>query len=306
MSAIGTLNAETIDIVYRLLLGRPPESEALVQNFVEHCNFKDMRNVIVGSPEFIECALKKTRGTKIEFFEALHVDELNAVMRCLEHLTTLRLPLLGKRIADVGSGMGLMASYFVERRCTVDLFDVSPRFIELAKIYNGSTYDEKLLRNMNFILADFDSAELTVSKKFDATVCYNVLWQSKNVSDFLNNLSDITDKILVLETRVAYGEHEDLLAMVDRGDNSPNSLPAIRSIPTRKWMWNALGKHFPFVYVPHTQPHHRSFPGNWNRSASGRSNFGRAVFVASREELDLDTLSPQLVVNHTRMDAVST
>lgn len=300
MSASRTLSAETIDVVYRLLLGRLPESESLVQSFVEHCDFKDMRNIIVGSPEFIECALKKTRGTDIDFFDALHIDELSAIMRCLEHLTTLNLPLFGKRIAIVGSGLGLMASYFIERRCSVDLFDASPQLVDLSKIYIGSTSDERMTRNIRFNVTDFDAPELSISKKFDAAICYNVLWQSRSISDFLNNLAEITDKILVLETRVAYGDQEDLLVMVDREVSSQDGLPVFRNIPTRKWMWSALKKHFPFVYAPHTQPCHRSFPSGWKRSSNGRSNFGRAIFIASRAQLDLDTLDPQLVVNHTR------
>ncbi len=299
MSAIRALSAETINVVYRLLLGRLPESESLVQQFVENCDFKDMRNIIVGSPEFVECALNKTRGTDIDFFDALHIDELSAIMRCLEHLTTLNLPLFGKKIANVGSGLGLMASYFIERRCTVDLFEASPHFVDLSKIYIGSTSDERLMRNIRFNVADFDAPELSISKKFDATICYNVLWRSKSISDFLNNLAKITDKILVLETRVAYGDQEDVLVMVDQKASSQKGLPVLQNIPTRKWMRSALEKHFPFVYVPHTQPYHRSFPSGWNRSSNGRSNFGRAIFIASRAQLDLDTLGPLQVVNHT-------
>ncbi|MCX7899305.1 MAG: hypothetical protein N2444_04345, partial [Methylocystis sp.] len=174
-----------------------------------------------------------------------------------------------------------------------------------SKIYIGSTCDEKLLRNVTFSVADFDEPELKISKKFDVTVCYNALWQSNGISVFLNNLADITDEILVLETRVAYGDQEDLLVMVDRDAGAPKGLPAVRNIPTRKWVWSALEKNFPFVYAPYTQPHHRGFPSNWNRSGNGRSNFGRAIFIASREELGLDTLSPQLVVNHARPDIVS-
>jgi len=304
MSEARPLNAETINIIYELLLGRAPESDTLVQKYIEYCDLKDMRNSIVGSPEFIGCALKKARGTEIAFFEALHIDELNGVMRCLEHLNTLNLAISGKRTAVVGSGLGLMASYFAVRWCKVDLFDASSSMMEIAKAYIGASDDESLTRNVGFNVVEFDSPGQAPSTKFDLTICYNYFWQSKSASDFLDNLAAMTENMLIVETRVAFGEHEDLLVMVDPNANRMNAgQPNLRHIPTRKWLWSALGDRFPFVYVPRTQPRHHGFPNNWSRPINGGLHFGRAVFIASRTELDLETLSPQLLAKHENADA---
>src|ERR1019366_1504863 len=71
--------------------------------------------------------------------------------------------------------------------------------------------------------------------------------------------------------------------------------------PTREWVFEALGGYFPFVYQTHTQPNHPEFPIDWKHLTYAPPLL-RAVFVASKQPLDLPSLSPRLLDVQQRLD----
>jgi hypothetical protein len=73
------------------------------------------------------------------------------------------------------------------------------------------------------------------------------------------------------------------------------------SRPTREWVFEALGRCFPFVYHTQTQPNHPEFPVNW-KDLTYAPPLIRAVFVASKQPLDLPSLSPRLLDVQQRLD----
>ncbi|CAN2536332.1 hypothetical+protein [Methylocapsa aurea] len=281
------LTAEAVRAAYLLLLAREPESEAIVQNYVDHSNFDKLKDIILGSREFVARALQEDFVTNLPFFAAMHVDNLNSSMRGTEHLAILDLPISGKTVSDIGAGLGLMASFFFERKCKVNLVDKSESLIELAKIYHSSSR-ERDLSNLSFVVADFDSLEAPKLEQTAITICYDTLWQSKNIRSFIENLNTVTGEILVLETRAAFGIHDDLFVYLDTV--STHDGPTMVNIPTRPWLANRLGEYFPHVYQPTIQPRHCDFPNSWDLPLRNGAQYGRTVFIASRKEIDTPRL----------------
>jgi len=66
------------------------------------------------------------------------------------------------------------------------------------------------------------------------------------------------------------------------------------SRPTRQWVFNTLGRFFPFVYHTKTQPAHPEFPTDWN-DLDGAPPLIRSVFVASKFPLEMPTLTSELL-----------
>ena len=52
---------------------------------------------------------------------------------------------------------------------------------------------------------------------------------------------------------------------------------------------------FPYVYIPITQPNHEEFPVDWRDPESHDGHLQRAVFIGSRERLELPQLSETLL-----------
>jgi hypothetical protein len=73
------------------------------------------------------------------------------------------------------------------------------------------------------------------------------------------------------------------------------------SRPTRQWVFQALNGCFPFVYQTQTQPGHPEFPVNW-KDLTHAPPLVRAVFVASKQPLNLLSLSPRLLDVQQRFD----
>ena len=63
--------------------------------------------------------------------------------------------------------------------------------------------------------------------------------------------------------------------------------------PTRAWIFDKLNELFEYVYVPLTQPNYHEFHLDW--SVPNEHGLSRAIFIASREKMDNNLLSPTLV-----------
>jgi len=297
----GSLSREEIRAVYNFLLGREPESEFVVEDHIQNCPRNDFIWVILGSREFAE------RFNSINFklsplLASLQEPNIISVIRRLEHLSSLGLPLAGKSVTDVGCGVGHLSSFFLDRKCSVNLVDSAEKAIDVARAYLGA--NKRYNENASFHVLDFDAAGIEESIDPRAvTLCYDTLWLSNNIRRFLTNLAEITEELLVLETRCSPMESEDLFISRDLSSTDANGGEGLLiNIPTRSWLWSRLKESFPYVYATKTQPHHAEFPVDWTSLTGGRRGdaWGRAVFVASREPLACDALVDELGVRHER------
>ena len=195
------------------------------------------------------------------------------------HLASLGLDLEGKRILEVGAGIGLHTPFFLERGCTVTVTDGRAENVgEIARRLPGVQAD----------IVDLEHDEpLDRLGRFDAVYCYGLLYHLGNPERALRRLAEICDGLLLLETAVSPGSHDELLLVRDP-DHFNQALSGIGCRPTRLWVVNRLRTLLGHAYIPRTQPDHVDFPCDWKQPPI--QLMYRSIFVGSRQSLELATL----------------
>jgi len=133
--------------------------------------------------------------------------------------------------------------------------------------------------------ADAISFENVLSESFDVVHCYGLLYHTDDPASVLTAISHKCTGILLLETCVAFGDHEAINPVPERAHIASQSVSGIGCRPTRPWLFARLSALFPYVYATRTQPAHEDFPLDWTGQPSALRE-ARAVFIASRTRLN--------------------
>jgi SAM-dependent methyltransferase len=196
-----------------------------------------------------------------------------------QHLGSLGLDLKGKKVLEVGAGIGLHTPFFLERGCEVTVTDGRPE--NVAEIARRVPQARTAVVDMEI---DRSLAELG---RFDVVYCYGLLYHLANPERALARLAEVCDGLLLLETAVSPGNHDELLFVRDP-DYFNQAVSGIGCRPTRLWVLNRLRMLFGHAYIPCTQPDHVDFPADWKQPPI--QTMYRSIFVGSRAPLDLPTL----------------
>jgi FkbM family methyltransferase len=205
----------------------------------------------------------------------------------LVHLASLGLDLDGKRVLEVGAGIGLHTEFFERRGCDVLSTDGAPPNVA-----------EMLRRWPNRALGVLDldlPADLRALGMFDVVFCYGTLYHLRDPDGALARLAAICSGIILLETVVSRGAHVELNPVIE----PPSANQAVSGIgcrPTRPWVMSALRRHFGHAYTTLEQPEYPDFVTDW--SVIGHYGNLRAVFVGARQNLALPTLAETLPIRH--------
>jgi SAM-dependent methyltransferase len=204
----------------------------------------------------------------------------------LEHLASLRLPVRGQRVLEVGAGIGDHSRYYRDRGCQITITE--PREDNLA-----------LLR-YRFPDADIRKHDLEApgpeldNESFDITHCYGTLYHLGNPETTIEYLAKLTRGMLLLETCVSFGDGLEINLVPENLKDPTQATSGSGCRPTRPWLFEQLKKSFPYVYVPVTQPNHPEFPTDWTRPELHTAPLTRAIFIASRTPLTNDQLTTSL------------
>ena len=212
------------------------------------------------------------------------------------HLATLGIDLIGKRVLEVGAGIGLHTAFFESRGCDILSVDGNPANVaEMIRRYPA--------RKLG--LLDLDRpADLTSLGSFDIVYCYGTLYHLSDPGGALKRLAAICRGQLLLETMVALGDHPELHYAIEP-PTANQALHGIGARPTRAWVMAALSRYFGHAYTTRNQPDFPDFERDWRRTRSGGNL--RAIFVGSKIPLDLPTLSGALLERHDNaMEAMRT
>jgi SAM-dependent methyltransferase len=215
---------------------------------------------------------------------------LRHTARRLEHLASLRLPVRGLAVLELGAGVGDLSSYYLDRGCRVTITDARPD--NLA--YLRRRYPEGDVR-----LLDLEDPVLDDANTFDVVHCYSLLYHLSRPERALDFIDRHCRGLLLLETRVTLG---DGLAVAAVGEDRLDPTKAVSGTgcrPTRLWVFRALQERFAQVYVPKTQPNHEEFPTDWTTGQQAHP-FTRAIFIASRRPLDNNLLVTELPDHQAR------
>ncbi len=201
----------------------------------------------------------------------------------LGHLASLGLPLSGKRVLEVGAGIGLLTSFFLERGCSVLSTEARPDNVaQMRRRYPGREIG----------LLDLERPHTIEGLgRFDVIFCYGTLYHLAAPAPALQALSSVAPLIL-LETCCSPGDDENLNLVNEPARTRNQAKYGTGCRPTRPWVLSRLRENWGHAYVSVTQPDNPDFPLDWTPETLASANMKnvRAVFVGSRMELT----NPQL------------
>lgn len=223
----------------------------------------------------------RPQGGGIECFEteaALAINEAR-----LNHLASLGLPLSGRRVLEVGAGIGELTGFFLDRGCDVVATEARPENVEALR-RRRSEADVRI--------ADVERS-LVEFGRFDVVFCYGVLYHLENPLLALRNMAVVCDELLLVETMVCDSKLP-ILRLEDEPTSVNQALRGLAHRPSPAYLALALNRiGFEHVYVPREPPDHPDYrftqAGDLRTSRDGA--LLRGVFVASRAVLATPTLT---------------
>jgi Methyltransferase domain len=204
-----------------------------------------------------------------------------------EHLASLMLPIAGSTVLELGAGIGDHTSFFVDRGCSVTATDAR----EDNLVHLRARFPSIAARVVD--VEDDLPADLA---PHDIVYAYGLLYHLSDPVSALTRIASVTRDLLLLETCVSFGTDE-AINKVAEDRNDPTQAASGRGCrPTRSLIFNSLGRLFPHVYVPRTQPWHDEFPTHWLEQApASATGLYRSIFVASRAPLKSELLADHLL-----------
>jgi hypothetical protein len=234
--------------------------------------------------------------TPEEVFGGAHYQRHNA--RRLEHLASLRLPIAGRDVLELGAGIGDHTAFFLDRGCRVTAIEARPENVSVFQARRDAMLPERRER-LTIIQGDLDAPETVEAPPHAVVHSYGLLYHLENPDAALDWSMTHTSGLLLLETCVSFGSNETVQSVREDGRQPSQSYRGGGSRPTRAWIFNRLKRRFPFVYVPRTQPAHEEFPLDWT-SPKDWLPHARAVFIASHTALDDPLLLTALPARQVR------
>lgn len=212
-------------------------------------------------------------------FDSLGATQLNKAR--LDHLASLGLDLECRSVLEPGAGVGHLTHFWEERKCEIVSTDVS--------LNNVKTHLDRH-PHRSVYLADLDQwGEHKGCGRFNIVFLYGTLYHLARPAQAIAELAPLCD-LFLLETCVYHKDDGELHSYTQWPglDQGPSG---IAYVPARNWIMRELGKHLEHVYCTRTQPDSVEFPRSWPGPST---HLTRSVFVASRDRLDLPTLTKKL------------
>lgn len=223
----------------------------------------------------VESASRARTAARVNPFDVFLTADAHAINRARqEHLASLHLDLKGKRVLEVGAGIGLHTPFFLERSCEVVVTDGNPENVdEIRRRHPGLRAGQ----------ADLDgSDDLARFGSFDVVYCYGLLYHLAQPERALRRIADVCTGQLLLETCVSLGQSAEVVFLRDFVSNN-QATGGIGCRPTRLWVMEKLRQHFGHAYHAKEQPDHPDFPLDWQLPETRL--LYRAVFVGSKTPL---------------------
>ncbi|PZV13509.1 MAG: hypothetical protein DCF22_10615 [Leptolyngbya sp.] len=207
----------------------------------------------------------------------------------MEHLASLKLKIAGKRVLEVGAGIGLLTGFFEELGCSILTTDGRPDNVDEIRRKYPHRQAEVL---------DLDTTtDITYLGEFDIIFCYGTLYHLSNPEQAIRAIAAVCREMILLETCVTPGHELEIYPLDEDKDNPNQAVSGTGCRPTRPWVVETLKKYFEFVYLTTHQPAHPDFDLQWEPGLEKKLH--RAVFVGSRQPLSNEKLTETIAANQT-------
>ncbi len=233
-----------------------------------------------GEPYPFPVRRRRVRGsstvTGVEVFDTPEATALNRAR--MAHLQLLNLPIAGKRVLDVGCGVGHLAASLEAMGARVTCVD--SRADNIAAVRQ---------RHPHFAayVANAERDPLSALGQFDIVFSYGLLYHLENPVQALRNMAAAAGQGLLLETIICDAQPPVVL-LADEHFAANEAMGALGSRPSPSYIATALNRiGFPHVYTSRVPPDHEDFRFAWRNDLewSRDGHPLRAFFAASREAL---------------------
>jgi len=194
----------------------------------------------------------------------------------LHHLATLCLPLAGKRVLEVGAGVGKLTWFFEELDCEIVSTDGRSGNCE-TNLYRHPWREGRVFA------ADLERhGDHKRWGRFDVVFCYGTLYHLTTPLETLTELASVCDELFLLSTVV--GTKDDGIHLGSDTTRADASLRGVGCNPAIDWILSTLRGLYRYAIMPYPQPYHQDFV---TERRPGDSGHVRAMFAASRKPLEM-------------------
>jgi 2-polyprenyl-3-methyl-5-hydroxy-6-metoxy-1,4-benzoquinol methylase len=236
--------------------------------------------VSIAARELVDEAPPPDGGT-LTVFDTGAALAINAARQ--KWLESSDLPIVGRRVLDVGCGIGHFAPFYLERSCDVTAID--GRAENIAELRRRHP-------RVDAQVADVQALDPSGGGTFDVIHCFGLLYHLDSPIAAIRRLRGMCRGLMILETMVC-DSSKPVAILVDETKAASQALDGLGSRPSPSFLALALNRvGFDYVYGAAQPPEHPDFQFEWrdNLDTSRDGVPMRCVIVASTFPLEIRSL----------------